>query len=238
MNLLEEYFNLKKNKKSVKVRGLNMNNFFLTKELKFPPIENATKEGIVAIGGDLSIERLLLAYKNGIFPWFSEGEPIIWWSPDPRFVLFPDELIISKSMKKLLKKEIYRITINKSFKEVISMCRECRINKEGTWITHDMINAYCKLRELGHVLSTEVWHNEKLVGGLYGVVIGKCFFGESMFSIMDNASKAALIELTDYLKKNKFIIIDCQVYSKHLESMGARNIPRKEFLELLKKGIK
>ncbi len=214
-----------------------MINFFLTSELNFPPIENATKEGIVAIGGDLSIERLLLAYKSGIFPWYSEGEPIIWWSPDPRFVLFPEELKISKSMKKFLKKNIYKTTFNKSFKEVISMCRECRIDKEGTWITSDMFKAYSKLHELGYAYSIEIWYNEKLIGGLYGVVIGKCFFGESMFSIMDNASKIALIELTAYLKKNDFIIIDCQVYSKHLESMGARNIPRNEFLELVKKGI-
>src|SRR4030042_7007645 len=140
-----------------------MNNFFLTKEISFPPIENATKEGIVAIGGDLSIERLLLAYKNGIFPWYSEGEPILWWSPDPRFVLFPEELKISKSMRKFLKKNIYNTTFNKSFKEVISMCGECRIEKEGTWITPDMFKAYINLHESGYAYSVETWYNEKLI---------------------------------------------------------------------------
>lgn len=210
-----------------------MNNFFLTNELSFPPIEYATKEGIVAIGGDLSTERLLLAYKSGIFPWYSEGEPIIWWSPDPRFVLFPDELIISKSMKKVIKKNIYTITFNQSFKEVISMCRKLRINREGTWITHDIFNAYCKLHELGYAHSVETWYNKKLVGGLYGIIIDKFFFGESMFSIMDNASKIALIELVKKSINEKFILIDCQIYSKHLESLGARNIPREEFLKII-----
>ena len=210
-----------------------MNNFFLTDELSFPPIENSTKEGIVAIGGDLSPERLILAYKSGIFPWYSEGEPIIWWSPDPRFVLFPDELIISKSMKKIIKKNIYTTTINKAFKKVISMCRELRIKKEGTWITHDILNAYCKMHALGYTHSIETWYNNKLVGGLYGIIIDKFFFGESMFSIMDNASKIALIDLVKKYNNKKFTLVDCQIYSKHLESMGARNIPRNDFLKLI-----
>lgn len=211
----------------------NMNNFFLTNDISFPPIENATKEGIVAIGGDLSPERLLLAYRSGIFPWYSEGEPIIWWSPDPRFVLFPDEIVISKSMKKVIKKNIYTITFNKTFKNVISMCRELRKDKEGTWITNDILNAYNKLHELGYAHSVETWYNEKLVGGLYGIILDKFFFGESMFSIMDNASKTALVELVKKLIKEKFILIDCQLYSKHLESMGARNIPRDDFLKII-----
>jgi len=207
----------------------------LTKSLIFPNPELANNEGILAIGGDLSVERLLLAYYNGIFPWFSEGEPIIWWSPDPRFVLFPQEISISKSMKKVLRNKQYRITFDTCFEEVIHYCAALR--RHETWITSDMIEAYCKLHEAGYAHSVEAWFQEKLVGGLYGVSLGRCFFGESMFSIMDNASKAALIVLSSKLQEKEFIMIDCQVYSKHLESMGAVRIPRNVFLEHLSKGI-
>ena len=214
-----------------------MMNLFLTKELKFPPIEHATKEGIVAIGGDLSTERLLLAYKSGIFPWYSEGEPILWWSPDPRFVLFPDEIKISKSMKKVINKNIFEIRYNTAFREVISNCSKLRVDKEGTWITDDMIEAYCKLHELGYARSVETWHDGRLVGGLYGIHIGRCFFGESMFSTMTNASKFALIMLAENLKEKKYLLIDCQVYTNHLASMGAKEIPRNEFLRIIKEGL-
>ena len=214
-----------------------MINLFLTKELKFPPIEYATKEGIVAIGGDLSTERLLLAYRSGIFPWYSEGEPIFWWSPDPRFVLFPNEIKVSKSMQKIIKKDTFEIKYNTAFREVICNCRKLRLNKEGTWITNNMVEAYCKLNELGYAHSVETWHEGKLVGGLYGINMGKCFFGESMFSTMDNASKFALIMLAESLKEKKYLLIDCQVYTNHLASMGAREIPRFDFLRIIKEGL-
>lgn len=208
----------------------------LTKELAFPHPSLASKEGILAVGGDLSVERLLLAYYNGIFPWFSEDEPIMWWSPNPRFILYPRDIKVSKSMGKLLRKNSFTVTFDTSFRDVISQCAALR--SEGTWITADMINAYCKLHELGLAHSVEAWYEGKLVGGLYGVSLGACFFGESMFSTMDNASKTALIVLSEKLIKRGFLLIDCQVYTKHLESMGAVNIPRKEFLKLLEEGLK
>lgn len=209
----------------------------LNKELIFPHPSLAEKEGLLAVGGDLSPERLLLAYCNGIFPWFSEDQPILWWSPDPRFILFPENIIISHSMKKVLKKQTFNITYDKCFREVITNCGKLRENKEGTWITQSMIEAYCRLNCLGYAHSAEAWYDGRLVGGLYGVVIGKCFFGESMFSIMSNASKAAFITLTQKLIEKNFLLIDCQVYTKHLESLGAVYVPREEFLQLLKKGV-
>ena len=209
--------------------------FKLSDKMIFPNPELANKEGIVAIGGDLSSERLLLAYSNGIFPWFSQGEPIIWWSPDPRFVLFPLEINISRSMTKFLNKKIYKVTFDTVFHDVISYCSELRT--EGTWITQEMINAYCALYNLGYAHSVEVWYEDKLVGGLYGISLGKCFFGESMFSIMDNASKTALVKLGTKLIEKGFLFIDCQVYSKHLESMGAVHILRKSFLAKLREGL-
>jgi leucyl/phenylalanyl-tRNA--protein transferase len=207
----------------------------LKHQIIFPNPELADEDGILAIGGDLSPERLLLAYSNGIFPWFSENEPIIWWSPDPRFILFPEEIKVSKSMSKLLKRGVYSITFDNCFRDVISHCANLRT--EGTWITPDMIEAYCKLNELGFAHSVETWFEGKLVGGLYGISLGVCFFGESMFSTMSNASKAALIVLTEQLKKKKFLFIDCQVHTNHLESLGAKHISRKDFLELLYKGL-
>ena len=207
----------------------------LTKKIIFPDPELANIDGILAVGGDLSVERLLLAYCKGIFPWFSEGEPIIWWSPDPRFILYPKDIKISKSMGKLLRQNKYKVTFDNSFREVISQCASLRT--DGTWITGEMIEAYCRLHELGFAHSIETWIDEELVGGLYGVSMGACFFGESMFSKRDNASKTALVTLAQKLAVRGFLLIDCQVYTKHLESLGAVSIPRKEFLRLLEDGL-
>lgn len=210
--------------------------FRLTDDLIFPHPSLSEEDGLLAIDGDLSAERLMLAYCNGIFPWFSEGEPILWWSPDPRFILYPKDIKISHSMKKLLKKNVYRISFDTCFKEVISNCANVR-KESGTWITDSMIEAYCKLHELGYAHSVEAWYEEKLVGGLYGISIGKCFFGESMFSTRSNASKAAFITLCRKLEEQGYIMIDCQVYTEHLESLGAINISREKFLQLLEEGI-
>lgn len=209
--------------------------FILEDELSFPPVHLAEPDGLLAIGGDLSPERLLLAYKNGIFPWY-EGEHILWWSPDPRFVIFPDELRVSHSMKQLLKQHAFEFTVNRAFEQVIHECRTVeRKGQDGTWITNEVEKAYCKLHQLGHALSAEVWKNGELVGGLYGLKFGKIFCGESMFAKESNASKYAFISLVKQLKEENIQLIDCQVHTHHLESLGARSIPRKEFLELLKK---
>lgn len=211
--------------------------FKLSEDLIFPDPSLAEEDGLLAAYGDLSPERLILAYSNGIFPWFSEDEPILWWSPDPRFVLSPKDIKISHSMKKILKKNTYRISFDTCFRDVISNCAGVR-KESGTWITNDMIEAYCKLHNMGYAHSVEAWYEDKLVGGLYGIIIGKCFFGESMFSIMDNASKAAMIVLCQRLQQENFILIDCQVYTKHLESLGAVNIGRNKFLEIVRKEAK
>jgi leucyl/phenylalanyl-tRNA---protein transferase len=209
--------------------------YFLSKELFFPPVSEANSDGILAIGGDLSSERLLLAYKSGIFPWFEEGEPIFWWSPNPRMVLFLDELVVSKSMRNILNRNIFKVTYNENFKEVISNCQKIKRNgQNGTWITNDMIEAYCKLNELGIAKSVEVWQNNELVGGLYGVDLGHVFCGESMFSTVSNASKVAFIALANQLKKDNYKVLDCQLYNEHLESLGCREIDRADFIELLK----
>ncbi|ODM25004.1 leucyl/phenylalanyl-tRNA--protein transferase [Acetivibrio mesophilus] len=209
--------------------------FRLSKELIFPHPSLANEDGILAVGGDLSCERLLLAYRNGIFPWFTEDDPILWWSPDPRCVLFPKDIKISKSMKKFLRKQLYEVTFDTCFKDVITMCAELR--RDNTWITSDIIDSYCKLHNLGFAHSIETWHEGALVGGLYGVSLGKCFFGESMFSVMENASKTALITLSQKLEEKDFLLIDCQVHSKHLESLGAVNIDRDKFLKYLERGL-
>ncbi|SHF72869.1 leucyl/phenylalanyl-tRNA--protein transferase [Flavobacterium fluvii] len=207
----------------------------LSKELFFPPVSNANLDGILAIGGDLSTERLLLAYKSGIFPWFEDDEPIIWWSPNSRMVLFLDELVVSKSMRNILNRNIFRVTFNQNFRDVISNCQQVkRDGQNGTWITNDMIEAYCKLNELGIAKSVEVWQNDELVGGLYGVDLGHIFCGESMFSKVSNASKVAFITLVNQLKKGNYKILDCQVYNEHLESLGCREIDRTDFIEILK----
>ncbi|MEL6194281.1 MAG: leucyl/phenylalanyl-tRNA--protein transferase [Bacteroidota bacterium] len=208
--------------------------FWLTEEHIFPHPELANEEGILAIGGDLHPDRLLLAYKNGIFPWYSPGEPIIWWSPDPRFVLFPGNLKVSKSMKQILRKEVFKVTINQAFREVMRQCQKTkRKGQAGTWITDEMINSYAKLHWKGIAHSVEVWENDELVGGLYGVSFGKCFFGESMFSHKSNASKAGFLTLVKVLEREGFALIDCQVHTDHLESLGAGMISRKEFLTQL-----
>jgi len=214
-----------------------MSLWVLDNELSFPPVETSQPDGLLAIGGDLSVERLLLAYKKGIFPWY-EGEYILWWCPDPRFVLFPDELNISRSMKKLMKKEKFDFTINTSFEKVIGNCKTInRKGQEGTWITDEVKKAYTILHLKGHAHSAETWRNDELVGGLYGVLIGKVFFGESMFTKQSNASKFAFIKYVQYLQTKNVQLVDCQVYTKHLESLGARMIERDYFLRLLKKLI-
>jgi leucyl/phenylalanyl-tRNA---protein transferase len=212
--------------------------FTLSKRLTFPPPRLAIEEGLLAVGGDLSVERLLLAYRSGIFPWYSKGEPILWWSPDPRLVLYPAELRISKSLSKVIKRQLFHITIDKSFDAVIQACAEIkRSYGEGTWITDEMKAAYCELHRRGYAHSVEAWQNKNLVGGLYGVAIGRAFFGESMFSQVSNASKVAFVALVEILKRLKFELIDCQVKTDHLIRFGAREIPRKKFLEQLEKAI-
>ena len=205
---------------------------WLTKDIQFPPPETTSEEGIIALGGDLSVERLLHAYKNGIFPWYSEGEPIVWYCPPERMVLFPSDLNISKSMRKLLRKNEFVITKNQAFKEVIYQCKHVARNDEfGTWITDSMEQAYIQLHQLGIAKSIEVWHNDKLVGGLYGIDLGNgVFCGESMFSNVSNASKLAFIYL---IQQYDYKLIDCQIYNEHLASLGAREIDRVEFLGML-----
>src|SRR5271157_210859 len=212
--------------------------FRLGDETIFPPVHLASGNGILAIGGDLSPDRLIEAYRQGIFPWYSEGDPIIWWSPDPRFILFLEELRVSRSMMKVLRRGIFRITYDHKFREVVLSCQKSRRKQNGTWITDDMLEAYCKLHELGIAHSAEAWHEGKLVGGIYGVSLGRCFFGESMFSLMSNASKAALINLVCKLKELKFEFLDCQVYTAHLDSLGARFISRDDFTGLIKSGLR
>ncbi|MGO4817578.1 leucyl/phenylalanyl-tRNA--protein transferase [Flavobacterium sp. W22_SRS_FP1] len=209
--------------------------FYLTSSIFFPPVSEANYDGILAIGGDLSPERLLLAYRSGIFPWFEEGKPIVWWSPNPRMVLFLDELIVSKSMRNILNRNSFRVTFNQNFKDVISNCQNIkRDGQNGTWITNDMIEAYCRLHELGIAKSVEVWQNDELVGGLYGVDLGHVFCGESMFSKVSNASKVAFISLVNHLKAADYKLLDCQVYNPHLESLGCREIEREAFMKILK----
>lgn len=209
----------------------------LDDELWFPPVEDATEDGLLALGGDLSVERLLLAYKNGIFPWFNEEEPPLWWCPHPRCVLFPEELYISKSMKQLLKRNAFTITVNRAFEEVIFQCGETRKDEEGTWISSDIIDAYTTLHRLGYAVSIEAWHENKLVGGLYGLRMGNIFFGESMFSKVSNASKYAFISYVQQLQREGVVLIDCQVYTPHLESLGARMIDRDVFLKIVRENV-
>jgi leucyl/phenylalanyl-tRNA---protein transferase len=207
---------------------------FLGEELWFPPVERADAHGILAIGGDLSPERLLLAYRSGIFPWFSEGDPIVWWSPNPRFVLYPEKLYVSKSMRQVLRQNRFEVTFDQDFRAIISNCQSRkRIGQNSTWITEEMLEAYCRLHDLGYAHSIEVWQDGQIVGGLYGVSLGKCFFGESMFAKVSNASKVGFITLTTHLQKLGFPLIDSQVYTQHLESLGAEEISRLEYLQAL-----
>lgn len=209
----------------------------LTKELKFPDPSLSDKYGLLCYGGDLSPERLILAYKSGIFPWYEgdSDDDILWWSPDPRFVIYPEEVVYSKSMRKVLRKKIFTITIDRCFRNVIEECASVHKKLDfATWITKGMIDGYCKLHKLGYAHSVETWLNDKLVGGLYGVSIGRMFFGESMFSKVDNASKAAFLTFVKILIKKDFKLIDSQVHNHHIASLGGRNIPRSLYLETLK----
>lgn len=209
--------------------------YFLFDNLYFPPVSEADEEGILAVGGDLSPERLKLAYQKGIFPWFNEGEPILWWAPDPRMVLFLDELVISKSMRNILNRKQFTVTFNANFKEVISNCQKIqRIGQDGTWISDDIVESYCELNRQGIAKSVEVWQDDVLVGGLYGVDLGHVFCGESMFSKVSNASKVAFISLVKHLEKENYKLLDCQVYNPHLDSLGCREIDREEFMSILK----
>ncbi len=209
----------------------------LDTSLWFPPVDEALSDGLLAIGGDLSTERLLLAYRNGIFPWY-EGDVPMWWCPNPRFVLFPQELKVSKSMHQLLKKNAFDFTMNKAFAQVIHHCKQTsRQGQDGTWITNDVELSYLRLHEEGFAHSAEAWKDGKLVGGLYGLKLGNIFFGESMFSHQSNASKYAFIKLVTHLQKQGVQLIDCQVYTEHLETLGARMISRTDFIARLAKEI-
>ena len=211
--------------------------YIVTQDLYFPPVTQADKYGLLAIGGDLSPERLMLAYRNGIFPWFNEYDPILWWSPPQRMVLFFDELKVSKSMRQLFKKETFRVTFNMNFRDVISNCKQIsRKGQDGTWITDEMVEAYCKLNEMGVAKSVEVWENGALVGGLYGIDLGHVFCGESMFSKVSNASKVAFISLARKLRNESYKLLDCQNHNEHLERLGAKEISRRAFLEFLGSG--
>lgn len=207
----------------------------ITDQLYFPPVSTANQFGMVAIGGDLSVKRLILAYKSGIFPWYSDQEPIIWYSLNPRMVLFLKEFKMAKSLKNLIKKEIYKVTFNQNFKEVIHHCKTIeRTDQPNTWITDEMKQAYIDFHQAGYAKSVEVWKNDELVGGLYGVDLGTVFCGESMFSKVPNASKIALVFLVEKLKNENYQFIDCQMYTDYLASFGAREIPRDEFINYLK----
>lgn len=205
----------------------------LDDKLWFPAEDSASEDGLLAIGGDLSEERLLLAYRKGIFPWFENNLPL-WWNPDPRFVLFPQNLKISKSMRQVLHGNQFQFKINTSFETVIRNCKTVKRDHEGTWITEEVEKAYINLYKKGYAFSAETWQHKELVGGLYGIRLGSVFFGESMFSLTANASKFAFIKYVQHLIKENVALIDCQVYTNHLESLGAEMISRKTFLELLK----
>jgi leucyl/phenylalanyl-tRNA--protein transferase len=213
--------------------------YLLSDDLAFPSPQLAPKEGLLAVGGDLSQERLLLAYRMGIFPWYSKYEPILWWSPDPRLVLYPGELRVSKSLQKTIKKGLFRITADQAFEAVVNACAQSRTSAdEGTWIVEEMIDAYCNLHESGFAHSVEAWKGDRLAGGLYGVSLGRCFFGESMFTHISNASKVAFVALVKHLQALNFDLIDCQVTTLHLLKFGAREIPRARYLNELKKSLK
>ena len=205
----------------------------------FPDPNQAERDGLIAFGGDLCPERILSAYSQGIFPWYSPGDPILWWSPDPRFILFPQKFHISKSLSKIIRKSNYTITMDQAFKSVL---QECAVIREesgcGTWITSNMIRAYSKLYEMGFAHSVETWMDGQLAGGLYGISLGRMFAGESMFFRKSNASKLALVALVSFARSYKFDFIDCQVDTSHLKTFGAENIPRNKFLQLLNKTLR
>ena len=201
----------------------------------FPPLHRALREpdGLLAVGGCLSAERLLTAYRQGIFPWYNADEPIFWWSPDPRLVLFPDNLILSRSLRKTLRKNVFTVTFDKAFSEVMIACAEPRKDSAGTWISSDIYQAYVELHQQGFAHSVEVWFNDELVGGLYGVALGQVFFGESMFHTKTDASKVAFVSLVEQLQAWHYQLIDCQIHTNHLASLGAEDIDRRTFVRLL-----
>jgi leucyl/phenylalanyl-tRNA---protein transferase len=210
----------------------------LTKKLNFPPPGQADDDGLLAVGGDLSVERLLLAYSMGIFPWYSDGYPILWWSPDPRLVLIPAELKVSKTLRQTIRKGMFSVTTNQAFEEVIRNCATIRRKEEqGTWITEEMIAAYIRLHKAGYAHSVESWDGNKLAGGLYGVMMGRAFFGESMFAKKSDASKVAFAVYTADLAQKGFELIDCQVATEHLKTFGAKEISRDEFMKCLAKAL-
>ncbi len=214
--------------------------FQLSSLLQFPLPVEATSDGLLAVGGDLSVERLLLAYNSGIFPWYEDGQPILWWSPDPRMVLFTEKLKVSKSLQKTIRSQKFRVTFNTAFSEVIKNCASAkREGQRGTWITNTMEEAYANLHKQGHAISVEIWNNDILVGGLYGVDLPnkRVFCGESMFSKESDASKVGFYYLVLELQKKQYRFIDCQMHTAHLESLGAEEISRKNFLKLLKKKL-
>ena len=212
--------------------------YLLTDEFLFPPPHMAAESGLVAVGGDLRQKRLLLAYRMGIFPWFSDSEPILWWSPDPRLVLYPNQLYVSRSLQKVIKRAQFKVTLDLAFEAVIKTCASTRRKHNGgTWIGEEMIAAYCRLHESGFAHSVESWYEDRLVGGLYGVSLGKCFFGESMFAKSSNASKVALVALVRYLQKQSFDLIDCQVTTSHMMRFGACEISRRQFLMQIRKAL-
>jgi len=214
-----------------------MSLFVLNEQLWFPPLTEADEDGLLAVGGDVTPERILYAYQQGIFPWYSEEIPL-WWSPDPRCVLFPAQLYISKSMRTLLKRNAFKVTTNQAFTQVISACGTIeRPGQDGTWLNADMQQAYTQLHQMGYAHSVEAWHNNTLVGGLYGLRIGQVFFGDSMFSTMSNASKYAFISFVQQLQTEGVQLIDCQVYTDHLASLGATMIPRNDFIRYLRKWL-
>jgi len=211
----------------------------LTNDLVFPRVELALPEGLLAVGGDLSVDRLLLAYSHGIFPWYGDGDPIMWWSPDPRMLLVPNQFHAARSLRRLHRKRIYRLTFDTAFARVISACADVpRPGQDGTWITRDMEHAYLRLHDAGYAHSIEVWDGARLVGGLYGVSLGKAFFGESMFSRRPNTSKLAMWTLVRQLERWQFAFIDCQMHTEHLARLGARDVPRAEFLERLRDALR
>jgi len=211
----------------------------LSEDLVFPSPHLASKEGLLAVGGDLTRTRLLLAYSLGIFPWYSEGEPILWWSPDPRLVLYPNDLKVSRSLDKVINKAKFNVTVDCVFEQVIKDCARMRLeNREGTWIVDEMVKAYCDLHESGFAHSVEAWAGDRLAGGLYGVSLGKCFFGESMFTRISNASKVAFVALVNHLKSQGFAMIDCQITTGHLTRFGAREISRARYLDELDEALK
>ena len=212
--------------------------FQLNRDIVFPSPELAEPDGLIAVGGDLSPERLLEAYRSGIFPWYSEGDPILWWTPSPRLALFPEEFYISRRLARIIRQNIFSVTADSAFEEVITNCAAKRSeNRNETWITQDMLSAYCHLHELGYAHSIECWKEDKLVGGLYGIALDQVFFGESMFSDMSNSSKIALNALVQHAIKSGIVLIDCQMRTEHLINLGAREISRARFQNLLRKNI-